>query len=187
MRQSIGNVEYYRPGGVDSRQVQGTRGPRIRVSTYELDATDRKLLSLLQENARYTATELAAELGVSDNTVHNRMERLEDAGVVTGYTATVDNERVGFSLYFSFVCTARISERSEVAEEIMRVPQVTEVTELMTGHRNLLVNVYAATDEEVTAIARRLDELDLEINDENLVRAEHSKPIDYEAVELTAE
>ncbi len=156
------------------------------MSTYELDGTDRRLLSLLQENARYTAIELAEELGVSDNTVHNRMERLEEAGVVTGYTATVDNERVGFSLYFSFVCTARISRRSEVAEEILAVPQVTEVTELMTGQRNLHVKVYATTDEEVTAIARQLDELDLEINDENLVRSEHRKPIDYEAVDVSA-
>jgi DNA-binding Lrp family transcriptional regulator len=157
------------------------------MSVVELDETDRKLLSFLQKDARYAATELAERLGVSDNTVHNRMNRLEEDGVITGYTATVDNERIGLGLYFSFICTTSISDRETVAEQAMTIPEVSEVTELMTGQENLQIKVYGPTDEAITRIARQLDELELEINDENLVRAEHSKPLDYEAIEIVHE
>ncbi|WP_207586735.1 Lrp/AsnC family transcriptional regulator [Halomontanus rarus] len=149
------------------------------MTNYQLDDVDRQLLNLLQEDARYKAIELAEEVGVSDNTVHNRMERLEDEGVITGYTATTDYDRTGLRLHFHFTCTARISQRATVAEEAMALPQVVEVTELMTGHENLHLKAVGAEDEDITAIAERLDELSLEINDENLIRSEHTKPLDY--------
>ena len=154
------------------------------MTAYKLDDVDKQLLGLLQENARYTALELAEQVGVSDNTVHNRMDRLEEAGIITGYTTTIDHDRTGLDLYFAFTCTARISKRGEMAEEIMEFPEVVEVTELMTGERNLLVKAYGAEDEDITRIAERFDQLDVEINDENLIRDQHVKPLDY--VELDA-
>jgi DNA-binding Lrp family transcriptional regulator len=149
------------------------------MSTYDLDDVDRRLLSLLQENARYTAIELAEAVGVSDNTVHNRMNRLEEAGVVTGYTATVDFERTGLDLYFHFTCTTRIRDRADVTEEALSMPLVVEVTELMTGQENLHIKAVGGEDEDITAVAERLDDLDLEIHDENLIRAERATPVDY--------
>lgn len=146
---------------------------------YQLDDIDRQLLSLLQANARYTAIELAEEIGVSDNTIHNRMQRLEEAGIITGYTATIDHKEAEFELFFHFTCTARISDRSAMAEEVMAIPEIIEVTELMTGHENLLLKAIGATDEDITRIAEQVDQLNLEINDENMIRAEHTKPLDY--------
>lgn len=154
------------------------------VATYDLDDVDRQLLNLLQADARYKATELAAEIGVSDNTVHNRMAQLEDAGVITGYGAAVDFDRTGLELYFQFTCTARISDRASVADEAMAIPPVLQVTELMTGQENLDIRCVATDDESITEIAQRLDKLSLEINDENLVRAEHTQPLDFVQVDL---
>lgn len=167
------------PSDTNFRWDKGCVSQRSLVATYQLDEVDRKLLDLLQENARYRAIELADEIGVSDNTIHNRMERLEEAGVITGYTTTTDHERVGLRLYFHFTCTTRVSDRATVAEKATALPQVVEVTELMTGHRNLHIKAVGAEDEDITAIAERLDELALEIDDENLVRAEHVTPLDY--------
>jgi DNA-binding Lrp family transcriptional regulator len=148
------------------------------MSTYELDDVDRQLLNLLQADARYSAIDLAEEIGVSDNTVHNRMDRLEEAGVVTGYTTNVDLERVGLRLHFNFTCTTSISDRKEVADKAMELPQIVEVTELMTGQENLQIKAVGTEDNDITRIAERLDDLALTINDENLVRDEHTKPID---------
>lgn len=145
----------------------------------QLDDIDKQLLNLLQANARHTAIELAEEIGVSDNTIHNRMEQLEEAGIITGYTTTTDHKRAGLRLYFHFSCTARISERSQVAKEAMALPQIVEVTELMTGHENLHLKAVGGKDEDITAVAERLDDLSLEINDENLIREQHTKPLDY--------
>lgn len=149
------------------------------MTEYQLDEVDKQLLNLLQENARSKAIELAERIGVSDNTIHNRMERLEEAGVITGYTASIDHDRTGLRLYFHFSCTTRISERSEVAEKAMELPQVIEVTELMTGQKNLLIKTVGREDEDITHVAEQLDDLDLEINDENLIRVERTKPLDY--------
>lgn len=146
---------------------------------YELDDIDRKLLNLLQENARYTALDLAEAVGVSDNTIHNRMERLEEAGVITGYTTTIDHEPTGLALYFHFTCTAAISDRSEVASQAATIPQVLEVVELMTGQKNLQLKAVGAEDEDITRIAEQLDDLRLEINNENLIRVERRLPLDF--------
>lgn len=151
---------------------------------YQIDDVDRQLLCLLQENARYTAIELAEEIGVSDNTVHNRMERLEEAKIITGYTATVDHTEAGLDLFFHFACTARISDRSDVAAEAMAIPEIIEVTELMTGHKNLHLKAIGADDEDITRIAEEVDDLALEINDENMIRNVRTKPLDY--VQITA-
>ena len=146
---------------------------------YRLDGVDKQLLTLLQENARSKVIELAEEIGVSDNTIHNRMERLEEEGVITGYTTTTDYDRAGLRLYFHFSCTTRISERSDVAEKAMALPQIVEVTELMTGHENLHLKAVGVEDEDITAVAEQLDNLSLEINDENLIRAVHTTPLNY--------
>ncbi|QLG47926.1 Lrp/AsnC family transcriptional regulator [Natrinema halophilum] len=155
------------------------------MTEYQLDDVDEQLLTLLQENARAKAIELAEEIGVSDNTIHNRMERLADAGIITGYTPIIDHEQTGLRLHFHFSCTARISDRSTVAEKALALPQVTDVTELMTGQENLHIKAVGAHDEDITHVAEQLDDLDLEINDENLIRANHSTPLDYvEVMEL---
>lgn len=51
-----------------------------------MDATDQKLISLLRQHARTSVAVLARKLGVSRGTVSNRIARLEDAGVIVGYT-----------------------------------------------------------------------------------------------------
>jgi len=149
------------------------------VTTFELDDLDRRLLDLLQADARYTAIELAERLGVSDNTIHNRMERLEDVGVVEGYRAVVDHERAGFDLTFTFTCTTRINRRSDIAEQILGIPEVIAVTELMTGQQNVIVRAVGREDSDITGVAEQVDELDVEINDENLVREIRTDPLGY--------
>ena len=59
------------------------------------DAVDRVIVHLLQRNARNTITDIAAAVGVSDNTVRNRIRRLEDRGVIEGYSVDVDYNRIG--------------------------------------------------------------------------------------------
>ncbi|WP_254544428.1 Lrp/AsnC family transcriptional regulator [Halomarina pelagica] len=152
------------------------------MSPYDLDEVDKQILTYIQEDARFTATGLAERVGVSDNTIHHRLDDLEEAGVITGYRTTLDPDEIGLSLYFLFVCTVPISRRAEVAAQVRDFPEVVEVTELMTGQRNLLVKVVGAEDEDITHLATRLDELDLEIDDENMIRAEYSRPL--EVVEL---
>lgn len=55
-----------------------------------MDKIDKKIISLLQENARYPLKYLAQKVFLSSPAVSTRIERLEKSGVITGYHATVD-------------------------------------------------------------------------------------------------
>lgn len=61
----------------------------------EIDQADRKLLNLVQENARLSNQELAERAGLSSSACWRRMKTLEEAGVIAGYSALVDAEKTG--------------------------------------------------------------------------------------------
>lgn len=63
-----------------------------------IDAVDRSLLELLQANGRASYAELARQVGLSAPAVHERVGKLEAAGVITGYRAVVDPMAVGLDV-----------------------------------------------------------------------------------------
>ncbi|SEG70879.1 transcriptional regulator, AsnC family [Actinacidiphila yanglinensis] len=65
------------------------------MTTFSLDATDWRLLAALQEDARASYAELARVVAMSASAVTERVRRLEEAGVIAGYSAVIDPERVG--------------------------------------------------------------------------------------------
>ncbi len=76
----------------------GTERP-IPVRTEDvIDAVDRRLIELLQANGRASYAELARQVGLSAPAVHERVGKLEAAGVITGYRAVVDPMAVGLDV-----------------------------------------------------------------------------------------
>ncbi|MET9623898.1 MULTISPECIES: Lrp/AsnC family transcriptional regulator [unclassified Streptomyces] len=65
---------------------------------YTPDATDRRILDALQEQGRATFAELARAVSMSASAVTERVRRLEETGVIAGYTAVVDPERLGLPI-----------------------------------------------------------------------------------------
>ncbi len=63
-----------------------------------LDETGRKLLSVLQENARLSYAEIGRRIGLSPAATAERLKRLEDAGVITGYRVDIDREALGLPI-----------------------------------------------------------------------------------------
>ncbi|MGA2271198.1 MAG: Lrp/AsnC family transcriptional regulator [Bryobacteraceae bacterium] len=63
-----------------------------------LDETGRKLLSVLQENARLSYAELGRRIGLSPAATAERLKRMEDAGVITGYRVDIDREALGLPI-----------------------------------------------------------------------------------------
>ena len=72
---------------------------------------DEQLLSLLREDARASTADIARKLGLSRTTVQNRIARLEEQGVIRGYTVLVDREKVG--LHISSVTEVNLDRHSE--------------------------------------------------------------------------
>ncbi|HEY9374591.1 Lrp/AsnC family transcriptional regulator [Streptomyces sp.] len=65
---------------------------------YSPDATDWRILEALQSQGRASFTELAKSVAMSASAVTERVRRLEEAGVISGYTAVVDHERLGLPI-----------------------------------------------------------------------------------------
>lgn len=65
---------------------------------YELDAIDKRLLQILQANARISITELAERVNLSATPCARRVKRLEDSGVITGYHSQTDAQKLGYPL-----------------------------------------------------------------------------------------
>ena len=141
-----------------------------------LDDVDKQILHQLQGNARNNVTDIANEVGVSGNTVRNRMERLEEKGIIKGYSVDIDYKEAGLDLHFAFTCTSPISKREELARDILEIPGVIEVREFMTGQENIYLEALGTDAEDITRIAHEIDGLGAEIHIEKLIRNDFSHP-----------
>jgi DNA-binding Lrp family transcriptional regulator len=104
------------------------QSPRGKRSIRPLDPTDRRLLALLQANAKATMKELAAALGLTVTPVYERIRRLEREGAIKGYRAVLDREQLG--LPFMALCEVQLKEHTrtyirQFEEEIQTLPEVT--------------------------------------------------------------
>ncbi|MEZ5844144.1 MAG: Lrp/AsnC family transcriptional regulator [Hyphomicrobiaceae bacterium] len=111
----------------------------------DLDAIDRRILAELQENGRLTATELAERAGLTTSPCLRRLRLLEDREVIRGYTALVDQAKVGLPV--SVFVSIKLDRQREDAmarfeAAVRRCPEVMECY-LMTGPRDYLLRVVA--------------------------------------------
>jgi DNA-binding Lrp family transcriptional regulator len=142
-----------------------------------VDDVDRTILHALQEDARnLSSDEIADRAGIAGSTVRKRIQRLESAGVIKGYSAEVDYQKSGYPLRMLLFCTASIPERGDLVPEILAIDGVVSVQELVTGEQNLLVTAVGESDSDITPIAQELLEMGLTVADEVLVRSHESTP-----------
>ena len=92
----------------------------------ELDSTDLALITELQADARTSLAELGRRVGLSSPAVAERLRRLEQDGVITGYHADVDPRRLGYSLGVLIRIRPAPSQIAAVAELARQTPEVSE-------------------------------------------------------------
>ncbi|MFC3994770.1 Lrp/AsnC family transcriptional regulator [Nocardiopsis sediminis] len=111
----------------------------------ELDSVDRKILRALQKNARVTNKELAEISGVAASTCLSRVKRLRETGVIQGFSAVVDEEKLGRPVE-AFLAVRMNPHRQALVEPFIRHtlmrPEVREICHL-TGPDDFLVRVSA--------------------------------------------
>ncbi|HET7773190.1 MAG TPA: Lrp/AsnC family transcriptional regulator [Burkholderiaceae bacterium] len=123
------------------------------------DATDRALLALLQANARESVTTLAKKLGVARTTVIARMQKLESAGVITGYSVRVNRAglEAGLSAYVGL--TVEPKRGRDVVKRLGRMPEVALLASV-SGEFDYLALVRAASSNQLDALLDEIGELD---------------------------
>ncbi len=103
-----------------------------------MDELDRRILELLQENARMSYREIAKAVGVAVGTVYNRIKRMEEEGIIRGFYVGIDYERVGFGLTAVVGIKARGKDIVRIEEEIAENPRVMQVYDV-TGEYDIIV------------------------------------------------
>lgn len=150
------------------------------MDAHDLDDVDLGILHLLQQNARdMTPVEMAERLPVSDQTIRNRIDRLEDRGIIEGYVPIINYEKAGFPIQIRFTCTAPMQEREALAAKALEVRHIVGVEETLGSQEN--VRLLAVTDsaEDISDIATELDALGLRIESEHLVNAQYVRPFNH--------
>lgn len=108
-----------------------------------LDATDRKILAVLQEDGRISLSDLAGRVALSPSPCLRRIRRLERTGIIARYVAVLDQAKVGLPVSV-FVSIKLESQRVEALERfkkaIAKWPEVLECY-LMTGPRDYLLRI----------------------------------------------
>ena len=111
-----------------------------------MDALDRKILAVLQEDGRLTVTELAAQVGLSVSPCHRRLRELERSGAIRGYRAVVDAEALGLAFEALVLVTMRQEDRETLLAfeaGLAAIPNVVHAERLF-GDPDYLLRVVTA-------------------------------------------
>jgi DNA-binding Lrp family transcriptional regulator len=121
----------------------------------DLDETDDKILKALSLDSRLSSRQIARQCGISIGTVLSRMKRMEKEGVITGYAALLDHEKLGYAL--TVVCEITVSKGRllEVENEIARLPNVVSVYDV-TGLIDAVIIAKFKSRDELSKFTKRL-------------------------------
>lgn len=120
-----------------------------------MDEIDLKLIKLLQENARYPLKHLAEEVFLSPPAVSSRIEKLEKAGIIKGYTANVDKLKLGYNITAFINLAMSPKEKPVFYPFISSCPNVIECN-CVTGPYSMLIKVAYNTTMELDAFIGQL-------------------------------
>ena len=109
---------------------------------YEFDNVDLGILQELMKNADKPYTEIAKKVFVSPGTVHVRMNKMEDAGVVKGATLVIDNAKLGLDLMaFLGIYLTKSSLYDSVLNKLKEISEISSI-HYTTGNYNMFVRIH---------------------------------------------
>jgi Lrp/AsnC family leucine-responsive transcriptional regulator len=119
-----------------------------------LDQTDRKILRLLQANARVTNAEVAREVGMAPSATFERLRKLEERGVIAGYETRVDAEQVGLGLTAFILVKSTEGPGSErTGDRLAAIDEVQEVHHI-AGEDCFILKVRARDPRDLQRVLR---------------------------------
>jgi Lrp/AsnC family transcriptional regulator for asnA, asnC and gidA len=124
----------------------------------ELDGVDRKLIELLQEDAKVPYAKLAKRLGISSSGVHKRVKRLANEGVIRKFVAVVDPQILGKKLKAFIGISTAPGTCGEVIAQLSRRPEVLEIHEV-AGEHDLFVKIITDDTLKLNEILHEMDRI----------------------------
>ena len=154
----------------------------------ELDSVDKGILYILQKNARrHTTEDMAEKVGVSSSTVANRINRLEERGVILGYHPIIKYSETGLGHHLLVTATVPLRNREKMLDDIMEVSGIVSIRELLTNNENLSLEVVGLTSEDIEDSLEALDSLGVDIERMEMMKQERANPYNHFGKEFTNE
>jgi Lrp/AsnC family leucine-responsive transcriptional regulator len=117
-----------------------------------IDDIDKQVLSIIQNDGRISNAEIARQVSLAASAVLERIRKLEERGVIRGYSASVDPKAVGFGLT-AFV-SVRTSDCGDGTDELLaQIPEVLEIHDV-AGEDSYLLKVRASSPEDLAVLLR---------------------------------
>jgi len=117
-----------------------------------LDYLDQEIIKKLSENGRLPFSELAKELKISNSLVHLRIRKLQESGIITGFSVKLNAKEIGFeTITYTGIATKEARYAYSISEQLKNIPEVVEC-HWVSGKYALFIKIVAANNEELRKV-----------------------------------
>jgi len=144
------------------------------MAKFKMDDTDHQILDMLIENTRTAFTDIAKKLEISAGTVHVRVRKMEEAGIITGSSLRLDYRKLGYAfIAYVGIFLNKTSQTQFVLERINEIPFVT-VAHVTTGKFNIFCKIRAKNTSHAKDIIYQIDDIEGVTRTETMISLEES-------------
>jgi len=144
------------------------------MSKFKLDTVDHQILDMLIDNSRIPFTDIAKKHNVSAGTIHVRVKKMEDAGIIQGSSLSIDYKKLGYSfIAYVGIFLNKTSQTKFVLERINAIPHVT-VAHITTGKFNIFCKIRAKKTSHAKDIIYMIDDIEGVLRTETMISLEES-------------
>ena len=141
---------------------------------FKLDDVDHQILDMLIDNTRIPFTDIAKKLLISAGTVHVRVRKMEEAGLIKGSSLILDYNKLGYSfIAYVGIFLQNTSQIKFVIQRINEIPNVT-VAHITTGKFNIFCKVRAKSTDHAKEIIFNIDDIEGVSRTETMISLEES-------------
>lgn len=139
---------------------------------YQLDVIDKKILDFLVKNTRMPFTEIAKQMDVSAGTIHVRVKKMEDAGIILGSSLNIDYGKLNYHFTaFIGILLTKSNRTQDVLRELVTIPNVIEAS-VISGKYNIFCKVKARNTEDAKSIIYQIDDIQDVMRTESMISME---------------
>jgi Lrp/AsnC family transcriptional regulator for asnA, asnC and gidA len=146
----------------------------VNMGKVKLDEIDHQILDMLIDNTRTPFTDIAKKLLISAGTVHVRVKKMEEAGIIKGSSLTLDYVKLGYSfIAYVGIFLEKTHQTKFVLERLTLIPNVT-VAHITTGKFNIFCKIRAKDTTHAKNIIFKIDDIDGISRTETMISLEES-------------
>ncbi len=141
---------------------------------YKIDEIDKQILEYLVDNTRMPFTEIAKKMLVSAGTIHVRVKKMEEAGLIKGTNLDIDYNTLGYSFVaYVGVLLTKSSKTQSVVDKLREIPNIVEAS-VISGKYNVFCKILAKDTSDAKDILYKIDEIPEILRTESIISLEEA-------------